>query len=170
MELSDIATISGKPGLYRILQPTRTGMILETLDEKRTKTVAGPSSRVSILKEISIYTLNKDGSIPLESALQLLYAKYGNKLPIEAGADNATYFKVISAAITDLDQGRVYASDLKKLVSWYGIIARYASEILTAKVEKATPDVQETSEEATATAPKSETKKASAKKVKASKD
>ena len=144
MELSDIATISGKPGLYKILQPTRTGMILETLDEKRTNTVAGPTSRVSILKEISIYTLNKDGSIPLENALQLLHAKYGDTLPVAPGADNATYFKVIAAAITDLDQTRVYASDLKKLVSWYGIITQHAAEILTAKPDTAASAPEET--------------------------
>jgi hypothetical protein len=52
--LKEIASVSGKGGLYRILKPTRTGVILETIDDKKTKLVANSSERVSILKEISI--------------------------------------------------------------------------------------------------------------------
>lgn len=137
MELSEIATIAGKPGLYKILQPTRNGMILESIDEKRVKTVAGPTSRVSILKEISIYTLNKDGAIPLGDALHLLYKKYGLSIPIAQGASNDEYFKVVTAAITDLNLDKVYASDLKKLISWYHILAKYSPEILQAADEAA---------------------------------
>lgn len=35
MEFKDIATVSGKPGLYKILKPSRSGVILESLDEKK---------------------------------------------------------------------------------------------------------------------------------------
>ena len=52
MELSEIATLAGKSGLFRVLKPTRTGVILESLDEKKTKIVAGTQHRVSVLEEI----------------------------------------------------------------------------------------------------------------------
>ena len=57
MNFKDIATVAGKPGLYKILKPTRSGVILESLDEKKAKLVAGMSMRVSILSDISIYTM-----------------------------------------------------------------------------------------------------------------
>ena len=37
--LKEVANISGKPGLYRIVKPTRTGVIVESLDQKKEKTV-----------------------------------------------------------------------------------------------------------------------------------
>ena len=70
MELSDIATLAGKGGLFKILKPTRTGVILESLDEKKTKLVAGTQYRISILEEISIYTTDAEGSKPLKEIFQ----------------------------------------------------------------------------------------------------
>jgi hypothetical protein len=63
MNFKDIATVAGKPGLYKIIKPTRSGVILEALDEKKSKLVAGMSMRVSILNDISIYTLSEAGEI-----------------------------------------------------------------------------------------------------------
>ena len=37
MELKDIAAVSGKPGLFKIVKPARSAMVLETLDEKKTE-------------------------------------------------------------------------------------------------------------------------------------
>jgi hypothetical protein len=65
--------------LFRVLKPTRAGVILESLDEQRTRSVAGPQSRVSLLKEISIYTTDAEGSVPLEEVLRKIYAKYGDQ-------------------------------------------------------------------------------------------
>ena len=63
MELQDIVAISGKPGLFKVLKPTRNGVILETLDEQKKKLVAtGHHHRVSALHAISIYTLDNEGS------------------------------------------------------------------------------------------------------------
>ena len=62
MNFKDIASVAGKPGLYRIVSPTRSGVVLEALDEKKTKLVAGMSMRVSVLSDISIYTLTEEGA------------------------------------------------------------------------------------------------------------
>jgi len=37
MELKEIASISGKGGLYKFLKPTKSGVILEALDESKAK-------------------------------------------------------------------------------------------------------------------------------------
>ena len=59
MTLSEIATISGKGGLFKVLAPTKSGVILESLDETKSKMVATTSHRLSLLNEISIYTTTK---------------------------------------------------------------------------------------------------------------
>jgi len=40
MTISEIATVSGKGGLYKVVAPTKSGVILESLDEAKTKLVA----------------------------------------------------------------------------------------------------------------------------------
>ena len=55
MKLEDIATISGKGGLYKILKPTKSGVILESLDAAKTKLVATTNHKLSVLSEVSIY-------------------------------------------------------------------------------------------------------------------
>src|SRR6218665_3696051 len=63
--LRDIAHISGKSGLYKILKPGRSGVIVETLDDKKQREMVNANARVSVLKDISIYTEDQNKSIPL---------------------------------------------------------------------------------------------------------
>ena len=65
MEWKDIAVVSGKPGMYRVFKPTRSGMILEALAKKKTKLVINSSYRVSILQEISLYTTGEEESVAI---------------------------------------------------------------------------------------------------------
>ena len=60
MTLKEIASVSGKPGLYKVVKPTRTGIILETIDDQKKKLIANTNSRVSLLKEISLYTTSDE--------------------------------------------------------------------------------------------------------------
>ena len=63
--LRDIAHISGKSGLYKILKPGRNGVIVETLDDKKLREMVSANARVSVLKDISIYTEDQNKSLPL---------------------------------------------------------------------------------------------------------
>ena len=54
MTLDDIATISGKGGLFKVFKPAKSGVILESLDDAKTKLVATANHRLSILSEISL--------------------------------------------------------------------------------------------------------------------
>lgn len=137
MNLQDIATISGKGGLFRISKPTRTGVILETLDAQKTKIVAGATSRVSILKEISIYTTSKEGSVLLEKVLMDIFTKYeGKTVELSSKSSEKELWDFVFGVIEDCDKSRVYTSDLKKLVSWYNILVQYAPDLFVAKTEE----------------------------------
>jgi hypothetical protein len=129
MDLKEIAAISGKSGLYRVLKPTRAGVILESLDEQRTRSVAGPQSRVSLLKEISIYTTDAEGSVPLEEVLRKIYAKYGDQpLPVDNKADADALGDFVGEVLPEYDRDRVYPSDMKKLVLWYTLLVNHLPE------------------------------------------
>ena len=87
MTLDDIATISGKSGLFKVFKPAKSGVILESLDEAKTKIVATASHKLSILSEISIYTTTKEGTIALLEVLKKINGEYGNDLGLDADAD-----------------------------------------------------------------------------------
>lgn len=141
MKLKEVAVISGKPGLYQILKPTRNGVIIEAIGGGRSKIMADASHRISILKEISIYTTTEEGSVPLQDVFHKIYDKYALKLNIKT-SDNNALKGLLNDILPDWDTTRVYTSDIKKLVMWYNILAEHAPELID-------PDQKEEDEEDT---------------------
>ena len=98
MTLSEIATISGKGGLFKVVAPTKSGVILESLDEAKSKIVATTSHRLSLLNEISIYTTTKEGTAPLEEVLKKIHTDFGNDLGVDGNSD-ASELKAFMKAV-----------------------------------------------------------------------
>ena len=136
MTLAEIASISGKGGLFKVVAPTKSGVILESLDETKTKLVATTSHRLSLLHEISIYTTTKEGTVPLEEILRKMRADFGDDLGVDGNSDANELKSFMKAILPEFDENRVYISDIKKLVRWYEIISKYAPELLAEKSEE----------------------------------
>lgn len=131
--LEDIATLSGKGGLFKVFKPSKTGVLLESLDEARTKLVATPNHKLSVLKEISIYTTTKEGTVPLGDVLKKIHTEFNGDLGLDANADNTELKSFMKAVLPEYDENRVYVSDIKKLVKWYALLLKFAPEILQTK-------------------------------------
>ena len=129
MTLSEIATITGKSTLFKVLKPGKSGVILESLDDAKTKLVATANHRLSVLSEISIYTTSKEGTITLEDVLKKIKKEYGADLGLDADAEGTELKAFLKSVVPDYDESRVYVSDMKKLVRWYGILLKYVPEI-----------------------------------------
>ncbi len=142
MKLSDIASVSGKGGLYKVVGSTKAGLILESLDPSKTKLVASGSQKVSILQEISIYTNTKEGTVPLESVLKKIHSEFGNDPGVDGESDASELKSFMKAILPEYDEQRVYTSDLKKLVKWYGILVKEAPDLFKAE-EKSDAKEQE---------------------------
>jgi len=133
MELTEIASISGKGGLYKVVKPGNSGVLLESLDAAKTKLVAGASQRMSLLSEISIYTTTKEGTAALVDVLKKINTEFGNDLGVDGNSDSSELKSFLKSVLPEFDQDRVYVSDIKKLVKWYGIIQEYAPEVFVDK-------------------------------------
>jgi len=107
MELSDIASISGKGGLYKVVKPGKTGVLLESLDAAKTKVVAGGSQRMSLLSEISIYTTTKEGTIGLKDVLQKINKDFGTDLGVDSNSDASELKSFLKSVLPEYDQYRV---------------------------------------------------------------
>jgi len=72
MSLEKILSITGKPGLYKLVAQTRGGFVAESLLDKKKITV-NARQNVSVLSEIAIYTLKEE--VPLKKVLNTIKEK-----------------------------------------------------------------------------------------------
>lgn len=121
MDLSGIISISGKPGLYKVIAQGKNSVIVESvLDKKRIPAYA--SDRISALEDISIYTLESD--VPLKEVFTTIYKKYDGKEGISHKDDIINLQEVMFEILPDYDEDRVYPSDIKKLFQWYNMLVK----------------------------------------------
>ena len=136
MELSEIASISGKGGLFKVLKPGKSGVLLESLDATKTRVVASATQRLSLLSEISIYTTTKEGTVSLEEVLKKIYKDFNNDLGVDGDSDANELKSFLKSVLPEFDENRVYVSDIKKLVKWYSLLLEVAPEIFEDKKEE----------------------------------
>jgi Domain of unknown function (DUF5606) len=136
MELKEIASISGKGGLFKVMKPGKAGVILESLDAAKLKLVAGGKERMSVLSEISIYTTNKEGTVSLQEVITKIKKQYGAEIGVTPESDNAKLKAFLKSVLPEFDEDRVYISDIKKLVKWYSILLKEAPEVFEQEESK----------------------------------
>jgi hypothetical protein len=119
MDLKEILSVSGKPGLFKTVAQTKTGVIIESLtDGKRIQAFA--SDKISSLGEISIFTVNED--LPLREVFKLIQEKNGDQPAPDVKSDDTALKGFFESILPDYDRERVYVSHMRKLVQWYNIL------------------------------------------------
>lgn len=119
MDLSGVISISGKPGLYKVIAQAKNSIIVESLtDQKRIP--AYSTDRISALEDISIYTIDDDK--PLAEILADIYKKEGGKKGPSHKDDVSDLTAYLLEILPDYDDERVYSSDIKKLFQWYNLL------------------------------------------------
>ncbi len=117
-----IISISGKPGLYKLMKQGRGMLIVESVDEKHQRFTVGMHDKVVSLNDISIYC--EDDDEPLISVFNKVKAQENgenlkfNPRKISANELHEYFAKVLPEYDTD----RVHDSDIRKLLVWYDIL------------------------------------------------
>ena len=118
MNLSGIVAVSGKPGLWKALAQNKTGFVLESLDEQKTKLIANLSTaKLAALDEITLFSYAED--IKLTDVLERM--KTAKNIP-DAKADGKVLRAFFNEVAPNHDEEKVYASDMKKVISWFQIL------------------------------------------------
>ncbi|EJF09121.1 DUF5606 domain-containing protein [Pontibacter sp. BAB1700] len=144
IDLRQVAAIAGMSGLYRIVKPTRNGVIVESLSDKPTRMVAQARHRMSLLDEISIYTNDEEATVPLADVMDRIHQKYNGELPFGDKPSDEELKSFMSDVLPDYDEDRVYVSDMKKLAAWYSIVNQHIG--FTADGESASAESGEEAE------------------------
>ena len=117
MDLSKIITVAGKSGLHRVIGQNRQALIVESLlDGKRLPVPM--SVRVSSLEEISMFTTGED--VLLKDVLTKLFEAKKGGAAADPKSDDGTLWAELLKALPNADKERIYASDVRKLFTWYG--------------------------------------------------
>lgn len=142
MDLSKILSIAGKPGLFKMVSQSKSGLIVESLlDGKRIP--AFSHERISSLEEISIFTEVDD--VPLKEVFQSIFKKEEGKKTISHKSSANELKAFMEKILPDYDKERVYVSDIKKLVSWYNLLVE--KEMIDLEEENTEADAEKNTEE-----------------------
>jgi hypothetical protein len=116
-----ILTISGKPGLFRLLSQGRNMFIVEAVDATKKRMPVYNSDKVVMLDDIAIYTDTEE--VPLREVFAKIYEKENGVLPLDLKmATPEELVEYFEGVMPDYDRERVYLTHIKKMYSWYNIL------------------------------------------------
>jgi hypothetical protein len=119
IDLTGIISISGQPGLFKIIAQSKNGIIIEGLADKK-RTNIPSSSKVSTLADIGMYTSGDDK--PIEEIMKSIFDKEKGGPCVNAKADDKEIAAYFAQVLPDYDKERVYVSNMRKLFNWYTIL------------------------------------------------
>jgi len=143
--LKRILSIAGRPGLFRLVNQGRNMLIVENIATSK-RTPAYARDKVVSLGDISMYTF--DGDVPLSEVLEKLKdVSGGNPVDVKS-MDEAALRSYFSTVLPNYDDERVYATDIRKLFSWYNqLLAAGITDFADEEVEAASQAGNEESAE-----------------------
>lgn len=148
MEYNKIISVTGLPGLFELVSSKGDGAVVRSLEDKTTKFVSSRVHNFSHLESIEVFTVKDNVNlVEVFTAMN----KSNEKLPAEK--DNAAVKKYFEKVYPHMDFERVYSSDMKKMVKWYGILNANNIEIKLTEipaeevVEETPAPVEEVKEE-----------------------
>lgn len=141
MNLEKVLSISGKPGLFELKLQTRSGFVAESLSDGK-KISVSLKNNVSLLSEISMYTYTEEK--PLTEIMRTIAIKE-NEGPtaVSHKEDNANLIAYFKEILPDYDAERVYPSDIKKVLNWYGILQ---SKGMVSKIDSSAEKIENAAE------------------------
>lgn len=134
MKLENIISISGMPGLYKLIATRPNGLLIESFDNNKRQFVSVRKHQFTPLVSIGIYTYSDVTG--LDDVLRKIESTSADQ-PMPDPNDKAdqlrAWFKTI---VADHDEDRVHINDIRKVIKWYTFIRQYAWDMVH-EVDKA---------------------------------
>ena len=137
MDLRTVLSVSGKPGLFKLIAHQKSGVVVESLlDGKRTAISA--NANVSSLGDIAIYTYEEE--VPLRDVFKAMAEVTECKEALSHKSSKDDLEDFFGEVLPKFDQERVYASDIKKVVQWFNILVK--NDLLSILEEEASEETE----------------------------
>ena len=148
MDLNEIISISGRPGLFKVVAQGKNSVIIESIVDKK-RIAAHASDRISAIGDISIYTSDED--VKLIDVFEKFNDKYEGKAGPSHKEELSKLEELLGEILPNYDRERVYKSDVRKIFQWYNILINAGIPIVEKK-EKS--EEKEASKKVAKSAPK----------------
>lgn len=112
-------SISGKPGLYRLVSQGKNMLIVENVATKK-RMPAYNHDKVISLHDVAMYTT--DGEVPLYDVFATIAEKTENKTVDVKSMTDDQVRELFAQYLPDFDRERVYTTDIRKLFQWYNTL------------------------------------------------
>ncbi len=120
MNIKDILTISGQPGLFKLVSQGKNAVIVENIETGK-RMPSHANNRISALEDISVFTDSEE--LPLKELFIKIFTKENGQASDDpkkmSGEALKAYFTEL---VPDYDRDRVYVSDMKKAIQWYNLL------------------------------------------------
>lgn len=135
MKLEKVIAIAGKPGLYEIISQSKSGVIVESLADKKRFPV-NSLHNISTLNDIAIYTYEEE--VPLKSVFLSIFEKQAGEKSIDPKSSKNDLINYFGEVLPGFDEERVYPSNIKKILSWYNALvdAKFDFESIKQELEE----------------------------------
>ncbi len=168
IDLTGIISISGQPGLFKVVAQSKNGIIVENLTDKKRIAISS-TAKVSSLEDISMFTTGEDK--PVREIMKNVFDKEKGGLAIDNKVDDKAIAAYFEAVLPEYDKERVYTSNMRKLFNWYNTL-QATGNLKVAEVDTKDTAASSVTDASTgsASAKKAPAKKATVKKAAVAKD
>ena len=120
--LKTILSISGKPGLYKLISQGKNMLIVESISADKKRFPAYGNEKIISLADIAMYT--DDAEVPLCNVLDSMKTKENAAVAVidPKKATSEQLREYMAEVLPDFDRDRVHVADIKKLISWYNLL------------------------------------------------
>jgi hypothetical protein len=165
MEYKEIVVVTGEPGLFQLVSSKNDGAIVRTLDGLSTKFVPSRLHQFTPLESIEVFTTGEN--VSLMEVFRTMLAKESETAVVGPNQGTAEIKAYFDKVYPELDESRVYMSDMKKMLKWFPLLREHGL-ITEAAAEQQAPAAEEPAGtpagEAVAEAPEAEAAKPAPKK------
>ena len=114
-----ILSISGKPGLFRLVSQGKNMLIVENVATHK-RMPAYNHDKVISLSDVAMYTT--EGEVPLYDVFATIAEKNDKQQVDIKLLDDNKLRELFAQYLPDFDRERVYTTDIKKLFNWYNTL------------------------------------------------
>ncbi len=137
MEYNKLISVTGFSGLFELVSSKTDGAIVKSLDDNTTKFVSSRMHQFSHLETIEVYTTDENVNL-----IEVFNAMNAAEQALPQEKDNKAVRAYFEQVFPAMDFERVYSSDMKKMVRWFGVIKKHGIELKLTE----TPESDETAE------------------------
>lgn len=131
MEYNKLISVTGFSGLFELVTSKTDGAIVRSLEDNTTKFVSSRVHQFSHLESIEVYTTDENVNLA-----DIFKAMDASAEPLPSEKDNKAVKSYFEKVFPAMDFERVYSSDMKKMVRWFGVIKQHNIEIVLTEMDE----------------------------------